>query len=242
MATESILGLYSRAASAAEGVAALQRVGFSDSSFEILTSSPYPEGAFGEKTTPNRLFLFAPIGAACGFAAGILITVGIQLAYPLVTGGKPLISIPPIMNVMYEGTMLGAILMTVIGVIFEWRLPRFGLGLYDSRITEGYIGLLVRADQASVRQAARVLREAGADEIVYEAGAVELGKPEGRAPAEVRVKEPGEVISQASPPKSLVPAWLNYLIFGAAAIIAIIAAIFGGIRKLLDLLERRKRQ
>ena len=49
--------------------------------------------------------------------------------------------------VSYEGTMLGAILFTVLGIIFESRLPKLKLGLYDARITEGYIGVLVNAEE-----------------------------------------------------------------------------------------------
>ena len=45
--------------------------------------------------------------------------------------------------ITYEGTMLGAIIFTVLGIIFESRLPRPKLGLYDERITAGYVGILV---------------------------------------------------------------------------------------------------
>ena len=48
--------------------------------------------------------------------AGILLTSMTQMAYPLVTGGKPILSLPPMAIVTYEGTMLGAILFTVLGI------------------------------------------------------------------------------------------------------------------------------
>ncbi len=66
---------------------------------------------------------------------------------------------------MYEGTMLGAIIFTVIGIIFESRLPRLFMGAYDTRITEGYIGVTVTAEADRMEQAERVLREAGAEDI-----------------------------------------------------------------------------
>ena len=67
--------------------------------------------------------------------------------------------------VMYEGTMLGAIIFTVIGIIFESRLPRLFMGAYDTRITEGYIGITVTADQDRVGKAEDVLKQAGAEEV-----------------------------------------------------------------------------
>jgi hypothetical protein len=67
--------------------------------------------------------------------------------------------------IMYEGTMLGAIIFTVIGVIIESRLPRMFMGAYDERITEGYIGVAVTTDEERTGKAEEVLREVGAEDI-----------------------------------------------------------------------------
>ena len=105
------------------------------------------------------------IGAACGFISGLILTTGTQIAFPLVTGGKPILGIPPMAIIMYEGTMLGAILFTVVGIIFESRLPRIFMGAYDTRITEGYIGVTVTTSEDKISKAEDVLRQAGAEEI-----------------------------------------------------------------------------
>jgi hypothetical protein len=68
--------------------------------------------------------------------------------------------------IMYEGTMLGALIFTIMGVIFESRLPNLTNDLYDSRITEGYVGLVVRCeDDAQADTAQTTLTEAGAEEV-----------------------------------------------------------------------------
>ena len=67
--------------------------------------------------------------------------------------------------IIYEGTMLGSIIFTVIGVIIESRLPRIFMGAYDTRITEGYIGVAVTTDEDRVGRAEEVLRQAGAEDI-----------------------------------------------------------------------------
>ncbi len=166
MAIQHLLGLYTDPAAVADGVDALRAAGFTDANFDILSGTPYPEGAFGEGHTPHRLFVFPFVGAACGFAVAILLTVGTQISYPLVTGGKPILSIPPMVIVTYEGTMLGAILMTVVGILFESRVPRVPLGLYDRRISEGHLGLLVSADETTIARATEALRTTGAEEVV----------------------------------------------------------------------------
>src|SRR5690349_19732461 len=161
--SEAILGLYADAEAAANAMAALQEAGFHSPELEVLTDSPYPEGAFGEREVHHHLFTFALVGAVCGFVVGLLFAIGVQIAYPEVQGGKPLLSIPPMINVLYEATLLGAIVLTVAGVIFESRLPDFSGDPYDPRISEGMIGVLVRRHPDAARP---VLREAGAVEVV----------------------------------------------------------------------------
>ena len=94
-----------------------------------------------------------------------MITAMTQVAYPLVTGGKPVLSLPPMAIVCYEGTMLGAILFTVIGIVFESRLPKFDLGLYDNRITQGFLGLRVNAEPEQSREVVQIMNAAGAVDV-----------------------------------------------------------------------------
>jgi ActD protein len=161
--SQTLLGLYADPRTAADAVARLQADGHDTADLEVLTDSPYPEGAFGEHPVKHRLYVFPFVGALCGFVVGLLVTIGTQLAYPEIQGGKPLLSIPPMINVLYEATLLGAIVVTVAGVIFESRLPDLSGDPYDPRISEGFIGVLVRRPTASTEP---TLRASGAIEII----------------------------------------------------------------------------
>ncbi len=168
MAKQAILGLFQDADSAANAGDALKSAGIEDTEYDFLTDSPYPEGAFGEREEKHRLYLYPFVGALLGLTSGIMITAMTQVAFPLVTGGKPILSLPPMAIICYEGTMLGAILFTVIGIIFESRLPKFKMGLYDNRITQGVIGLLVNAEQDRGPQVMQILNGAGAIDVKSE--------------------------------------------------------------------------
>ena len=168
MAKQAILGLFQDAESAANAGDALKSAGIEDTEYDFLTDSPYPEGAFGEREEKHRLYLYPFVGALLGLTSGIMITAMTQMAYPLVTGGKPILSLPPMAIICYEGTMLGAILFTVIGIIFESRLPKLKMGLYDNRITQGVIGLLVNAEQDRGPQVMQILNGAGAIDVKSE--------------------------------------------------------------------------
>ena len=165
MAKRPILGLFDNPNSAADAGDSLKSAGIPDTDYDFLTDAPYPEGAFGEREEKHRLYIFPFIGATLGLASAILLTSMTQVAYPLVAGGKPILSLPPMAVVSYEGTMLGAILFTVLGIIFESRLPKLKMGLYDTRITEGFIGVLVNAEEDQHNRVAGILNQAGAVEV-----------------------------------------------------------------------------
>ena len=161
----SVIGLFTDEDVAADAFDPVGNSGFESSEYEILTGTPYPEGTFGEEEPVHKLYRYPLVGAACGFIVALLLTTGTQIAFPLVAGGKPLLSIPPMAIIMYEGTMLGAILFTVFGILVESRLPRLFMGAYDTRITEGYIGITVTTSPERIGEAEDVLNKAGAEEV-----------------------------------------------------------------------------
>ena len=164
-AKRSVIGLFTEEDSAADALDALKDAGYTQSEYEVLTGTPYPEGTFGEAEPKHTLFRWPLMGAVCGFIIGLVLTSGTQLAYPLVTGGKPVLSIPPMTIIIYEGTMLGAIIFTVIGIVIESRLPPMFMGAYDERITEGYIGVTVTASEERAIGAEGLLRASGAEDV-----------------------------------------------------------------------------
>ncbi|MFN8532823.1 MAG: quinol:electron acceptor oxidoreductase subunit ActD [Dehalococcoidia bacterium] len=169
-----ILGLFKTPELAADAAQALKQVGFDPhhGDYDILTGCPYPEEVFGEHVAQHHLFLFPIIGAICGFVAGILITGGMQLTYPMITGGKPILSLPPMVIITYEGTMLGAIIFTILGTLFESRLPNLVGGVYDPRITtDGLIGVVANGSPEKVGQAESIFQSVGAEDVVREAAA-----------------------------------------------------------------------
>ncbi|MBI2965925.1 MAG: DUF3341 domain-containing protein [Chloroflexi bacterium] len=166
MARKSILGLYETPDAGADALDGLHAAGIEAHDTEVLTGTPYPEGAFGEHVPQHRLFRFPAFGAVFGFTLALLYTAGTQLAWPLVTGGKPILAVPAMLIILYEFTMLNAVIFTVVGIIFESRLPNlFSTAAYDRRISEGLIGVVVSCEDNKASEVESVLRRAGALEI-----------------------------------------------------------------------------
>jgi|TARA_B110000116_G_scaffold87865_1_gene76428 hypothetical protein len=163
--SKSILGLFLDPNHAADAMDGLKESGFERGTFDVLTGTPYPEGAFGEYVPQHRLFRFPAFGAIIGLTVSLFLTTATQLAYPLITGGKPILSIFAMLIIMYEMTMLSAVIFSVIGIIFESRLPNIKPGIYDPRITEGYIGVVITVDDGDLDKAQKVIENSGSEEI-----------------------------------------------------------------------------
>jgi hypothetical protein len=74
---------------------------------------------------PGYVRFFTLIGALTGFLAGFGLTVYTVLHWPLITGGKPIVSIPPFLLIAYILTILFGSLATFAGFIILSILPRF---------------------------------------------------------------------------------------------------------------------
>jgi len=66
--------------------------------------------------------------------------------------------------IFYEMTLLFAVIVTILGALFESRLPKIFMGAYDERImTEGYIGVVVTVPKERISKAEDILQKSGAE-------------------------------------------------------------------------------
>ncbi|KAF0216829.1 MAG: hypothetical protein FD174_3509 [Geobacteraceae bacterium] len=79
---------------------------------------------------PDRLRFFALFGALTGFGSGLALTIYSVLSWPLIVGGKPIISLPPFLLIGYLLTILCGSLGAFFGFLLLARLPS-GRGLAE---------------------------------------------------------------------------------------------------------------
>lgn len=75
------------------------------------------------KAPPSKLKFFTLAGAFSGLFAGFALTIFTVLDWPLITGGKPLISIPAFLVIAFELTILIGAVASFIGFIVLGRFP-----------------------------------------------------------------------------------------------------------------------
>ncbi|MEX0892470.1 MAG: DUF3341 domain-containing protein [Gemmatimonadota bacterium] len=131
---------------------------------EITAIAPAPnhelEHALHKKRSPIPIYTL--VGGLTGAAAGFALPTWTSLVWPLVTGGKPIISMPAWVIIAFELTILFGALSTVLGLFIHARLPRKpGARLvHDPSFTADRFGLWVDGPRRD--EAAGIFRECGA--------------------------------------------------------------------------------
>jgi hypothetical protein len=103
------------------------------------------------------------VGAALGGTAFFMMVKLTSEAYPLPTGGQPIVALPPAGVITFEGVAIGAVLTTVATVLIECGLPalRKKPGPLDHHIALDHILVSVKQDEgASTAWAANAIETA----------------------------------------------------------------------------------
>jgi molybdopterin-containing oxidoreductase family membrane subunit len=162
-----VTALFPDEGTCVRGVEAVRRAGVE------LTGvfSPFPcealHHALGQRRSPVRLWVL--LGGLTGCLSGFWLTIGLSLAYPHVTGGMPIVSIPPFVIIAFELTILFGALSGLTGFLVHARVPRLDPEPdYDPRFSEDRFGLIVRCHPAHGALLEAALREAGATEVRHD--------------------------------------------------------------------------
>jgi hypothetical protein len=135
----AVYGLYGDPAAAQRAVNGLHAAGVDDGSITILSGEPFEHHEFGHRDHRTAMWYIASVGGLCGLLASTWLTRMTELAWPLQTGNMPIVAWWPNLIVIFEMTMLGAILSAVATLIVTARLGRKGPALYDPAINHGKI-------------------------------------------------------------------------------------------------------
>jgi hypothetical protein len=134
----------------------------------LTVYSPTPqhelEDVLDEGVSPVRMFTL--VGALTGCAFGFFYAIATSLDWPLITGGKPIVSLPPFIIIGFECTILLGALSTVAGMFLNARLPKLRKAAgYDPRFSNDKFGIVAFGGPAQVADAEQIMRAAGAEEV-----------------------------------------------------------------------------
>src|SRR3989441_5782291 len=164
--TETVLGVSAHVDTRVRALEDLRAKGYP--ALPVYTPAPVHETEEArERDRPvSHVRLFTLIGALTGTASGFLLTIWSALKWGLVTGGKPIASIPPYVVIAFELTILFGGVATLLGLVILARLPRLRpSAAYDPRFTNDRFGVAVHCAPERGPSVRQILTTAGAEEV-----------------------------------------------------------------------------
>lgn len=167
---KAIYALYSEPDSAERAFNSLRvrasGLGIETRDIAVESSEPFDEHAFGRPETGTRMPWLAALGGVIGATSGFCLASWTQKAYPIPTGGMPIVTLWTDGIITYESTMLGAILATLFTLLVSAGLPNFRSRLYDPEISNGKILVgVINPPEGSRSELEKALRDAGAESV-----------------------------------------------------------------------------
>ena len=159
----AIYALYPDPDAAQRAVNGLYAAGISEADVIVMSGEPFEAQPFAHRDSATWLWYIACLGGFLGMAFATWLTRMTELAWPLPTGNMPIVAWWPNLIVIFELTMLGAILATVATLLVTGGLVRRRPPLYDPAVSEGRI--LVGVQSARDEQAVERALRAGDGEI-----------------------------------------------------------------------------
>lgn len=161
----AVYALYDDPAVVQRAVDGLRRAGIAEDDIVVMSSEPFEEYEFSHRDKADWLYKVAGAGGVAGFAFGAFLTTATQLAWPLETSGMPIVAPWPNMIVVFELTMLGAVLATVVTLFISAKLPTRLSRFYDPAISNGYILVGVQQPGDKRPAIAEALQAAGPGQL-----------------------------------------------------------------------------
>ena len=161
----TLLGVYKSGTQAATAITAVREKQLGVAQAYSPTADAAILGA--RPRPPSAVRLFTLLGGIIGCAIGVIFPMYTMTAWPLIVGGKPLLSFPPLVIIGFELMMLGAALSGFVGFLVMSRLPRLRRGsLTNRRFTDDMFGVLVTCTTENHAEVLVNLENSGASEVI----------------------------------------------------------------------------
>ena len=162
-----VLGVFPHLDTATEAIRRLRQSGY-----RLTVYSPTPRHEIEEalESPESAVRLFTYIGGFTGSAAGAALAIWASLDWPLIVGGKEIVSLPAFSVIIFEVTILLGALSTVAGLFLTGRLPRIGKpeALYHPSFTAGNFGVFAHVDRGHFDEVREIMQAAGSEEVLVD--------------------------------------------------------------------------
>jgi hypothetical protein len=135
---KAVYGLYTDGQSAQQAVNRVRAAGFATHQITVLSAQPMEDYEFGQVDKATWMWWIACVGGLVGMATAFGLAWLTETSWPINVGGLPIFAWWPNLIIIFELTMLGAILATVATLVVSADLGRRSR-LYDPEVSDGKI-------------------------------------------------------------------------------------------------------
>ena len=165
MAETTLLALFEDIDPAANAIEKLHEMGVSDDQINVISGVPVLERMLGRPPQWTNVGRLALGGAAAGFLFGAFLNFGTPNLYTVYVGGQSIFPFPPGFILIFEMTMLFALLSTFLGVFLESYFPNYRPLEYVPEISDGKIAVFFKVPQAEQEKFIDALSNSGAESV-----------------------------------------------------------------------------
>ncbi|HJR78609.1 MAG TPA: quinol:electron acceptor oxidoreductase subunit ActD [Anaerolineales bacterium] len=165
MSDTTMLALFEDIDPAANAIEKLHEMGLTDDRISVISGVPINPRMLGRPHPWTNVSRLALAGAVAGFLFGLFLNFGTPMLYAVRVGGQALLPIPPGLILLFEMTMLFALLSTFLGVFLESYFPNYRPMDYVPQISDGKIGVFFEVPQDDQQKFTDALNEVGAESV-----------------------------------------------------------------------------
>ncbi len=162
-----VLGVFSHLDTASEAIERLRKDGY-----PLTVYSPTPRHELEEalEAPESAVRIFTLMGAFTGSAAGAALAIWASLDWPLIVGGKEIVSLPAFSIIIFELTILIGALATVAGLFITGGLPRIGRSqaLYHPSFSAGRFGVFAHVGADRFDAVRTIMTDSGSEEVLLD--------------------------------------------------------------------------
>jgi hypothetical protein len=165
MTDTTLLALFEDIDPAAEAIDKLHDMGVTDDRLNVISGVPITHKMLGRPHPWTNVSRLALGGAIAGFCFGLFLNFGTPYLYTVPVGGQYVTPVPPGLIIVFEMTMLFALLSTFLGVFLDSFFPNYSPMEYVPEISDGKIGIFFKVPQEDQQQFADVMNQMGAESV-----------------------------------------------------------------------------
>jgi hypothetical protein len=165
MSDTTLLALFEDIDPAAEAIDKLHEMGITDDRINVISGVPFTHKMLGRPHPWTNVSRIALGGAVAGFFVGLFLNFGTPLLYNVSVGGQYITPIPPGLIIVFEMTMLFALLATFLGVFLDSFFPNYRPLEYVPEVSDGKIAVFFRVPESDQNNFTEALGKLGAESV-----------------------------------------------------------------------------